>query len=352
MSIINIVEHRVPDIDFDQLTATREFRVEFDAIVEDPLIAGKPDYIEMAYQARGADLSGSGGIRIPHKGDVLRGENPTSDAEETEETPSQAVVTSRKASLFAEQNLEWLVVVEYSAPETTELQKDADTDRAFDRFPWQLPAEYSWGHFFEKRRIYRDQEGNAITNSFGDDFTQSIFTNISIRTVTASWHERPSGFRPLVANEFINSINSSGFTLNGTFIPKNKAKCVGYDGVTQTAVVNGESISYWKVNAVWHILTSDEDEWVGRVLDKGWKERVTFGGEDWVLDIKDKNGFTPPTAQLLNGEGARLFNRDGSPTVEQGGGGGDLAIDEVWSTEKYKFLKYFPYQEMNHSRIR
>jgi hypothetical protein len=352
MAIIDIVEHRVPDIDFDQLTATREFRVEFDAIVEDPAISGKPDYIEMAYQATWADLSGSGGIRIPRKGDVLRGTAPVLDAEETEDSPSQSVVTSRVASLFEEQNLLWIVTVEYSVPETTELQKDDDPDRVFDRFPWTLPPEYSWGHFFEKRRIYRDQEGNAITNSFGDDFTQSIFTNISIRTVTATWNERMSGFRPLVANEFINSINQSGFTLNGTSIPKNKAKCVGYDGVTQTAVVNGNNIAYWRVTAVWHILTSEEDEWVGRVLDKGWNQRWDRDGEVIVDDIKDKNGRKPAAAPLLNGTGLRLFKRNGETHSEVGGGGGALAVDEVWSTDRYKFLKYFPYPEMNHSRIR
>ena len=240
------------------------------------------------------------------------------------------------------QNRYWLVEVSYGR---TELPEFDIPDRVFDRMPWDMPHVPTWGHINDQAIMILGTDGGQILNSSGDRFDNELLVDRSLRTVNVHFNLPLGAIDAKTSGDFINKVNKTPFNIMGETFPSLTMKCLAYDATVETAQVNtGDDIIEVQYRScdggfVYDPLTHD-----GFILDIGNQGDNNAGVKKTLLDSQGARYSSP---QLLNGNGRRLQNADGTfnaiggPNVDN-----DRSIAGVAA-----FIKYKKYEEVNLNQI-
>lgn len=291
-TVLRVEEVRKPQLNPVTKAGSRMFHVYFNEYIIDKNDHSLTDkYSTFIYMAAVA-VDPNTGLSVPNArtnfdGDVPSGNQPT--------------CVSIDVELYDDQNLIWEVTCRFEAP--TEQSSDGDGAVRSD-FPWNESPSVVWGNSTIQQPISVDLAGNAIVNSAGQRFDETVTRPVAIQTVTCTFNTKSSGFTPSKSSELVNTVNSSGFNIFGTGVSAGTALLKTYGGAKLVANVNGTNVNYWQVTAAWDILSNAGDVgWQGIILDSGTQEFKNNG----LHKIKSDEGpaFTSP--QLLNGSGQRLI---------------------------------------------
>jgi len=325
MAVLKVRELRTPSLNTIEGNGERAFRVTLDTYT---------NYGAMMLEATTAIDPNDPTIRIPSKGEsfytgVLGTQFGTSIVEEV------------YGELYSEQNLTWTVTVSYGP-----LEEGQGGNNGGFEYPWNEPPVDDWGSTIVQRPMLVDVNDRPLVNSVGARFAEVITRPVALRRLVVKENRKFGSFSPMDAASFISTINRSSFSVSGQTIPKEKALCTAYNG--RTAYANdqsGNQIKYWQITAAWDIIT-DDDDWHGYILDQGYNEFAENGG---VQAILIKGGVKPSSPQLLNGNGKRKINVDGSTNGSSTGK--HLPIDSRRSSSDRVFLRYEQFEKTSHGSI-
>jgi len=325
MAVLEVRELRRPSLNTIEGSGERSFRVTLDQYT---------NYGAMMLEATTAIDPNDSNRKIPEKGQSFyTGLPPTQFG-----TP---IVSEIYGELYSEQNKQWDVTVSYSA-----LDDDGGGQNGGFEYPWNEPPVDDWGSTIVQRPMLVDVNNKPMVNSIGERFAEVLTRPVALRRLVVTENRKYGSFSPMAASKFISTINSASFSVGGQTIPQEKALCTGYNG--RTAYVrdpNGNQTKYWQVTASWDIIT-DDDDWHGYILDQGYNQFDENGAPDTILI---KGAVTPSAPQLLNGNGKRLINVDGSKNAAKSGA--YLPIDTRRSASDRVFLRYEQFKKTSHGSI-
>ena len=203
------------------------------------------------------------------------------------------------------QNLAWQLNVSYGEIQKSNEVTDSSS-QVFGDFPWKLPNQYNWSHYFDQAIMTLDKDGKPLLNSAGDAFESDVVVDRTIRTCNVSFNTPLGQFNPKVTGDFINTVNSSDLTVAGSVFPKKTIKCLSYDSSVEAAQVvrpSGTVDILYNVNTV--SIAYDPFKWDGFILYIGNNEGEGRGR------ITDNDLIPFSTPQRLNGAGIRLIQITG-----------------------------------------
>ncbi len=238
------------------------------------------------------------------------------------------------------QNLIWEMRVSYG--EVDRPESDV-ADFTFDRYPWQMPKKYSWGHFFDQSVLINDVENNPILNSSKDRLDEDIIIDRTIRTFDVDFNLPLGAVNGRTTGSYINTINKGGMQIEGEKFDDKTIRCMFYNATTELATVTigttQKEVPFRKVTAQ---LAYDPLTWEGYYLDIGNKGKDKAGADIRRFTDKDGNPYNHPLR--MNGGGIRLIKKDGTPN----GIAAAANVDNIRSIAGVAvFLKYKRYKEIN-----
>ena len=217
---------------------------------------------------------------------------------------------------------------------------------ALPQDPTQWPLRIDWGEAADKKSVIVDINGNAIVNSAGDPFKDSIEIDDNRTVLTVV--QNMLTYDPQVAGNYRGHLNVAAFA---GFAPKtvlctNITASLRFDKNAGGGTGEG---SYYEVTFIFQI---NEKGWDRKILDRGFNylvsgtvtpitndgqppsEPMLLNGSGGILAVGGTPAFVNydvyPTADFsvfgFNFVGAPGQNSDeaGSGGTTEGGGGGDL----------------------------
>ena len=217
-----------------------------------------------------------------------------------------------KASDPGEGRLIWMVRVDYETPQReSNYEEDAD--------PLDDPVDINWTFTARTEVADKDKDGVAILNSAQDWFDPPLEQEVHDLAVTITRND--AVYVPLVAHNYVDSVNSDALTIAGLAITARQAKLVELSG--NKAERNG--VVYWVVT---YRIEFRAATWDRNVLDQGLNYLDGAGKKQPCMESKTEK-VTEPVR--LNGSGGYLT----VPGAEE-----KTAAQSVWSADYGKFRIY------------
>lgn len=165
--------------------------------------------------------------------------------------------------------------------------------------PLLAPAIQTYGFSVSSEPVYKDANGNPITNSAGERYDPTVQIDVYDPIITHT--QNLATFDGGLASYLVGGVNLDAWYGNAP-------RTLRINNISATQEVwNGVSpaLKYWKVTLEVQIRF---DTWDVNILDQGYTERVRRGssGDYYFKLILDKDGKPKNSPTLLDGSGREL----------------------------------------------
>jgi hypothetical protein len=187
----------------------------------------------------------------------------------------------------------WRLTFSYSIPENGE-SHDTGTDGG-DGNPLAQPPVYEITRGSKTIPVDRDRDGKPIVNSAGDPFDPPLTVTRATRFLSVRRYE-PTPFNLSQADEYLETVNSQAWLIQGLNIQPGAARCVDISPVGEYAA----GAKYLLVNYAFEI---DKDGFQPQVMDLGLRSWAVIGGDTVKAELIDGTETQISNAVRLNGKG-------------------------------------------------